>query len=111
MSDTPASAPARPVSLFSVVFVLALFAVGLLVIRWGYQPATVSPQNAAAENLPKDMEWRATAAARRKALDEIKAKAAAQAAGYAWVDKNAGVVQLPIARAMELTAQKYGAKK
>jgi cbb3-type cytochrome oxidase subunit 3 len=103
--------PARPVSLFSVVFVLALFALFLLVIRWTYQPATVSPQNAAAENLPKDQEWRATVASRRKALEDQKAKEAAQAASYAWVDQNAGVVQLPIDRAMELTAQKYGARK
>ena len=110
MSDTP-QMPARPVSLFSVVFVLALFALFLLVIRWAYVPATVSPQNAAAENLPKDQEWRATVASRRKALDELKAKEAAQATGYAWIDKNAGVVQLPVDRAMELTAQKYSAKK
>ncbi len=110
MSDTPAL-PARPVSLFSVIFVLALFAVFLLVIRWTYEPATVSPQNAAAENSPKDLEWRATAANRRKALEEHKAKEAAQATGYAWIDQKAGVVQLPIDRAMELTAQKYGAKK
>jgi cbb3-type cytochrome oxidase subunit 3 len=110
MSDTP-SLPARPVSLFSVVFVLALFALFLLVIRWAYQPATVSPQNAAAENLPKDQEWRATAASRRKAYEEQRAAEVKQATAYAWVDKNAGVVQLPIERAMELTAHKYGAKK
>ncbi|MBL9189311.1 MAG: hypothetical protein JNK23_17645 [Opitutaceae bacterium] len=110
MSDTPAT-PARPVSLFSVVFVLALFALFMLVIRWAYHPATLPPQNDAAENLPKELAWRATAASRRQALEEHKAKEAAQTASYAWIDKNAGVVQLPIDRAMELTAQKYGAKK
>ncbi|MBL9202045.1 MAG: hypothetical protein JNL39_16155 [Opitutaceae bacterium] len=110
MSD-PHPVPARPVSLFSVVFVLALFALFLLVIRWAYQPASVSPQNAAAENLPKDQAWRATAASRRKAFDEHRAAEVKQATGYAWIDKNAGTVQLPIDRAMELTAQKYGAKK
>jgi hypothetical protein len=110
MSDQSVQ-PARPVSLFTVVFVLALFASFLLVIRWFYEPATVSPQNAAAENLPEEMKWRATAADRRKAFDEHRAKEAQQAAAYAWVDMNAGVVQLPISKAMELTAQKYGAKK
>ncbi|MDP3071564.1 MAG: hypothetical protein Q8N18_14840 [Opitutaceae bacterium] len=110
MSDTPAT-PARPVSLFSLVFVLALFALFLLVLRWAYHPANVSPQNDVAENLPKELAWRASVASRRKALEEHKAKQAAQAASYAWIDQGAGVVQLPIDRAMELTAQKYGAKK
>ncbi|MEY4688241.1 MAG: hypothetical protein RIR76_2264, partial [Verrucomicrobiota bacterium] len=32
-------------------------------------------------------------------------------AGYTWIDRNAGTVQLPIRRAMELTAAEYGAKK
>ena len=102
---------ARPVSLFSVVFVFALFAVFLLAIRWFYDPATVSPQNAVAENLTKELEWRGSAADRRKVLTEQRANDAKQATAYVWVDKNAGVVQLPIERAMELTAQKYGAKK
>lgn len=111
MSDLPAQ-PARPVSLFSIVFVFALFAVFLLVIRWFYDPATVSPQNAAAENTTKELEWRASAGDRRKVLTEQRALEAKQASSYGWVgDKQAGVVQLPISRAMELTAQKYGAKK
>ena len=38
-------------------------------------------------------------------------KQAKQAASYAWVDQKAGVVQLPIDRAMELTAAHYGSKK
>ena len=107
MSDAP-SQPARPVSLFSIVFVFALFAVFLLAIRWFYDPATVSPQNAAAENLTKELQWRGSAADRRKVLTEQRAIDAKQATSYVWVDKNAGVVQLPIERAMELTAQKYG---
>lgn len=110
MSDI-ATQPARPVSLFSIVFLFAIFAAFLLVIRWFYHPATVSPQNAAAENLTKELEWRGSAEVRRKTLDEHLGKEATQASSYAWVDKNAGVVQLPVERAMELTAQKYGAKK
>lgn len=110
MSDTSV-APARPVSLFTIVFLLALFGAFLLVIRYFYHPATVSAANAPAENLPKDLAWRADAAARRGALKELRENEATQMSSYGWLDQQAGTVRLPIDRAMELTAQKYGAKK
>ena len=103
--------PARPVSLFTVVFLFAVFAAFLLVIRYYYQPASVAAFNAPPENLAKDLEWRASVTARRKTLADLREAEAKQAAGYAWVDQKAGVVQLPIERAMELTAQKYGPRK
>ena len=110
MSDIPAT-PARPVSLFTLVFVFALFAAFLLVIRYFYHPATVAAFNTAPENLTKDLEWRADVAARRKTLEELRAKEAKQINGYAWVDQKAGVVQLPLDRAMELTAKELAAKQ
>jgi hypothetical protein len=109
MSDSTHS-PARPVSIFTIVLLLGVFSAFLLVVRYYYEPAPVAAQNAAPENLAKDLEWRATAEARRKALVETREKEAKQAAAYAWIDRNAGTVQLPIARAMELTAQQYRAK-
>jgi hypothetical protein len=60
--------------------------------------------------LPKDLEWKATPASRQAALASLRERQAKQAASYAWVDQKAGVVQLPIARAMELTLQEFGAK-
>ncbi len=110
MSDTSAT-PARPVSLFTIVFLLAVFAAFLLVIRWFYHPAQTAAFNAPAENLSKDLAWRADSDARRKTLREAHEADAKKAVSYGWVDEKAGVVQLPIERAMELTAQKYGAKK
>ena len=110
MSDISAP-PARPVSLFTIVLVLAVFAAFLLVIRYYYHPTTVTTYNAAPENVSKDFEWRATSEARRKALVELRQSEASKVANYAWVDQQAGVVQLPIERAMELTVQKYGSKK
>jgi len=103
--------PARPVSLFTIVLLLAVFAAFLLVIRYYYQPPAVSAFNAAPENLSKDFEWRATSEARRKALVELRQSEAGKVSSYAWIDQKAGVVQLPVERAMELTVQKYGAKK
>jgi hypothetical protein len=110
MSDIPAT-PARPVSLFTLVFVFGLFAAFLLVLRYFYHPATVSTFNAAPENLSKDLEWRADSTARRKTLQELREKEAKQAASYAWVDQKAGTVQLPLNRAMELTAKELAAKQ
>jgi hypothetical protein len=110
MSDISAP-PARPVSLFTVVLLLAVFAAFLLVIRYYYQPSTVAAYNAAPENLSKDAEWRATADARRKALAELRLSEDSTISTYAWIDRKAGVVRLPIERAMELTVQQYGTKK
>jgi hypothetical protein len=65
----------------------------------GRSPA---PQNETPENLPKDQAWRATPESRRQYLADLRKKQGEQAAAYGWVDQKAGVVQLPISRAMEL---------
>lgn len=103
--------PARPVSLFTVAFLFVLFALGLLVARHYYSPARVAAYNAAPENLSKDLAWRATAAMRRDALAQVKTEQTEKLNGYGWVDQKSGVIRLPIERAMELTAEKYGAQK
>jgi hypothetical protein len=112
MSNSTDHSP-RPVSTFTVVFVLALFAAFALLVARYYHPAPATPQNQQAENLPKDgsLDWKATPASRQKALAALREKQAKQAASYGWVDQKAGVVQLPLQRAMELTVQQYGAKK
>ena len=110
MSDTSVS-PARPVSLFTIVFLLGVFGAFLLVVHYFYAPTPIAAQNAAADNLPKDLEWRATAESRRKALAELREKEAKRASAYAWIDQKAGIVQLPIERAMELTAKQHAGKK
>lgn len=110
MSDLPVT-PARPVSLFTIVFLFAVFAAFLLVIRYFYQPATTTAFNAAPDNLSKELEWRANAANRRQALKELHDNEAQQSATYRWIDQGAGVVQLPIDRAMELTARELASKQ
>ncbi len=110
MSDSPANSP-RPVALITTLFIFALSAVALVIVSRYYQPAAAAPQNATAENLPKELAWKATPETRQKALAELRKKQTDQSQAYAWVDQKAGVVQLPIERAMQLTAQKYGSKK
>jgi hypothetical protein len=104
--------PARPVSLFTIVLLFVMFAAFFLIVRHYYQPDTTLPQTVAPENLAKDQEWRATRESRRKTLAELREKQSEQlTGGYRWIDQKAGTVQLPIERAMELTAEEHGAKK
>ena len=110
MSDTPVI-PARPVSLFTIVFLFAVFAAFLLVIRYFYEPTTTAAFNVAPDNISKDLEWRANSANRRETLNQLHEAATKQSSSYAWVDQNAGVVRLPIERAMELTAKDLAAKQ
>src|SRR3954471_17519889 len=106
----PYSQPARPVSLITILAIFALFSVVFVVVRRYYHPTTVAAFNAQAENLPKDLQWKATQESRRLALETLRKQQNEEAANYGWVDQKAGVVRLPITRAMELTAQKYGKK-
>ena len=112
MSDYSPS-PARPVSLFTIVLLLVLFASFLMAVRYFYRPATGTPNSITAENYPKDKdaEWRANSEKRRQTLKELQAAQTKQISAYGWADQKAGKVQLPIERAMELTVQQYGAKK
>ena len=47
---------------------------------------------------------------RKQNLAELRSNEAKQANRYAWIDQQAGVVQLPLQRAMELTVQRYSTK-
>jgi hypothetical protein len=66
------------------------------------------PQNDVPENLSKDLAWKATPESRRAFLADLRKKQTEQAASYGWVNQKDGVVQLPIARAMELTIKEHG---
>lgn len=111
MSDSHAQAP-RPVSLIAILAILACFGLFLIPIRLFYlRDLPPPPQNEAPEQLAKDLQWKATPASRREYMLELVAKQEKQAASYAWVDRKAGTVQVPIDRAMELVVQDYAARK
>ena len=98
MSDQPS----RSAPLVTILTVLAGFALFAAVVYYVYLPH----QTGAFTD-----DGMHTAELRKKNLAELRAKQAQQAASYAWVDQKAGVVQLPLDVAMELTVQKYAAKK
>jgi hypothetical protein len=105
MSDLPHHPP-RPVSPAAILAVLAGFCLFFVLVRLVYLGTPPpAPQDVAAEKLTADLGWRATPAARRAYLDELRAKQEKQLASYAWIDRDKGVVQLPIDRAMELVVR------
>jgi Co/Zn/Cd efflux system component len=101
-SNAPAGPAPRPVSVITVIAIFITFAFFLLLVWYMYLPR----QSGAFVG-----DGIHTAEQRTKNLVELRAKQNAAATTYGWVDQKAGVVRLPIERAIELTAQQYGAKK
>lgn len=103
MSDVPFnSAFPHRTPVFTTVLVMACFAVfGWLAYRV-YVP--VARPAAKVEGVK-------TPAERRALLDELKLKEQAAAASYGWVDQKAGVVRLPLDRAMSLTVSAEGGNR
>jgi hypothetical protein len=98
MSDQPS----RSAPLVTILTVLAGFALFAAVVYFVYLPRQTGPFTDDGMH---------TAAVRKKNLADLRAKQAQQAASYAWVDQKTGVIQLPLDVAMDLTVQKYAAKK
>lgn len=98
MSDTSS----RSAPLVTILTVLAGCALFAAVVWYVYLPKQTGVYTA---------DGIRTAETRYRNLAELRAKQAKQAASYAWVDQQKGVVQLPLDVAMELTVQKYAARK
>lgn len=108
MSDQKDPAP-RPVSLVAILAifcVLSLFWV--LAMRYYLPGRPPAPQNEAPDRLSKDLAWRSTPDSRRQALAELKESQAKQAVSYRWIDQKAGILQIPVDRAMELFVREHG---
>jgi len=101
---------AKPVSTFTLIAVLICVGLFFAVAWWTRHPAA-SDRQVAIEGLAPDQAWRATPDSRKQKLLDLRANEAKHAASYVWIDQSSGAIQLPIERAMELTVQKYGAKK
>ena len=102
MSDLSVNDSPRPVSLVTVFAIFVLFAAFLIVAKYYYLPHQTGAF--AGDGIH-------TQPQREEILKGLREKQQAQATKYGWVDQKAGVVQLPIERAMELTVQHYGPKK
>jgi len=90
----------------SLLAVLGCFALFLLLVALAYLP-----KKQGTERGPYDQDGIRTPAERVEKLAELRANEVAAAHSYAWLDQSAGQLQIPIERAMELTAQRYSAKQ
>jgi len=100
MSDQPSTA--KPASLLSVVGILACFALFFLLVYIAYLPRQSGPYVGDGVRTPAE---------RLAKLEELRTTEHRLSHTYAWIDQSAGLVQLPIDRAMELTVQHYQAKR
>ena len=95
------SSSARPASLVSVLAIMGCLALFLLLVYVAYLPKQTGPFIGDGVRTPEE---------RMKNLADLRANEAQHAQTYAWIDQQAGQVQLPIQRAMELTVHRFGPK-
>ena len=102
MSDTSAnfSFPHRT-PVFTALVVIACFAAFAWLAKRVYAPHAHEVQTVAGVLTPAD---------RKARLAEHRAKEQAESTTYGWVDQKAGIVRLPIDRAIELTVRDHASK-
>ncbi len=104
------SAPARSSFALTIGVVLVCFLVFAGIVGLAYlrnRDTTVAVDLTKID--PAD-QWKYTETGRAARLAELRGKEQTVANSYGWVDQSAGVVRLPIDRAMELVVAEQGAK-
>jgi hypothetical protein len=91
--------------------VLGCFLIFVIVLFIAYVPQRRLAPEVDLTRIPADEQWKFTAAGRQARFDEIRAKEQAAATSYSWIDRDKGIVQLPIERAMQLTLRDLNAAK
>jgi len=102
MSDSPAqfSFPHRT-PVFTALVVIVCFASFVWLAKKIYTPNAAAVQTVEGVKTPPE---------RKALLQEHRQKEHADATTYGWVDQKAGVVRLPIERAIELTVRDHAKK-
>jgi|GEM_PF-479855 len=92
-------------NLVSILAVFGCFALFVLLVALAYLP-----KKQGTERGSFDQDGVRTPSERLEKLAELRTNEAAAAHSYAWLDQSTGQIQIPIERAMELTAQRYADK-
>jgi hypothetical protein len=101
MSDAHSPACESKGSFFATLLaVIGGFAIFGLILLVAYLPNKAAPAGDGVK----------TPAERKAALAELRGKEHTAATTYGWVDKEKGVVRLPLDRAVELVIQEHAAK-
>ena len=101
MSDTSNLSFPHRTPVFTTVLVLLCFAAFGLLVWKVYVPRAYTVDKVEGVRTPAD---------RQALLTEHQANEHSAATSYAWVDQKAGVVRLPIERAIELTVRDHPRK-
>lgn len=112
MSDAPKPhsyfpRPSGP-SMFAtfVAIVGCMLALGLVV--WlAYVPNRGTGVTVDLKQVPEDQHWKFSADGRKSRLEQVRANETHQLTNYAWVDQTAGVVRVPVDRAIELVVAEH----
>lgn len=102
MSDASSCSDTKCCSSFAVTLIAAIggFAIFGLILLVAYLPNKAAPAGDGVR----------TPEQRKAALAELHGKEQTAATTYAWIDKDKGVVRLPLDRAIELTIQEHAKK-
>ena len=111
MSDPSSSAfPQRTPAFTAVVVIAAALAFAWVVHRYYHPSAPVAPRgNANPADFAEEVRWKMTPEGRARRLADLRAHEQAEATSYGWIDQKAGVVRLPLDRAVELTIRDFSA--
>ncbi len=102
MSDTPSNfAFPHRTPVFTTVIVLLCFALFGWLARKYYVPRSFWVERAEGVKTPAE---------RRQLLAEHRAKEHEELTTYGWIDRKAGIVRLPIDRAIDLTVREHAKK-
>ena len=91
-----------------VVAIIGVFAIFLIIMSLARTPVTPLDQ---ATNVPPEEQWKLTENGRKGRLAELRGAAESRASSYGWVNQDAGVVHIPVDRAIELTLADIQAKR
>lgn len=114
MSDSsqPFAFPQRTPVFTAAVVIAATLLFSWLVHTYYHPAAPVDPRgNVNPADFAEDVRWKLTPEGRAKRLAEVRTREASESTSYGWVDQKAGIVRLPVDRAIELTARDLAAKK
>ncbi len=109
MSEPHYSFPQRT-PVFTAGIVILCFAAFAWLGYKVYAPTRSDTIAPAATEFAEDVRWRMTPQGRADRLAELHQRERTEAATYAWIDQPAGIVRLPIDRAIELTVKEHGKK-
>ena len=113
MSDSMPSAafPQRTPVFTAVVVIAAAFAFACVVHRYYHPAPAVEPRgNANPADFAEDIRWKMTPEGRAQRLADLRAREQIESTTYGWVDQQAGVVRIPLDRAVELTVRDLSRK-